>query len=56
LIFAAENGHDEVVKLLVSKGANIRITRSDGKSAIDLARENKYMAVEEILLKLNKGK
>lgn len=40
LIFAAAQGHLDVVRLLVERGADIRRTNDDGASALDAARYN----------------
>jgi ankyrin repeat protein len=42
LTYAAKRGWYEVVKLLLDRGADPLITRTDGKSAVELARENKH--------------
>ncbi|KAI4644538.1 hypothetical protein J4E93_006443 [Alternaria ventricosa] len=39
LAIAAMLGHDEIVRLLLDKGANIAVVDADGKTAEDLARE-----------------
>ena len=37
---AAKNGHVDMVKLLISNGANKNIKNNDGKTAKDIAAEN----------------
>ena len=39
LAIAALLGHDQIVRLLLDKGANIAVVDTDGKTAEDLARE-----------------
>lgn len=51
LMCAAKNGHDALVKFLISKRANITFTDIDGKSALDLAVANGHDSVVEIFLK-----
>jgi hypothetical protein len=46
---AAENGHVEVVKLLIGLGANSNAKLANGKTALDLARENDHKAVIQVL-------
>ena len=36
MLVATENGHRELVELLLERGADIRIKTNEGKSAIDL--------------------
>lgn len=33
-------GHDEIVDLLIRKGANVKILTPEGMSALDLAEQN----------------
>jgi ankyrin repeat protein len=50
-MIASANGHTEIVKLLLKKGANASLRNTDGKSAADVA------ANEEIRILLdNSGK
>jgi len=51
LMRAAFNSHDEIVKLLLAKGADPKLKEKKGKTALDLAEENKCTAVVEILKK-----
>ena len=46
---AAEAGHIEVVEHLLSKGADPRLLDANGKTPLDLARDNKRLAVVERL-------
>lgn len=46
---AAWNGHVETIKLLLEKGANPAIKKSDGETAVNLARSRKHAKVVELL-------
>ena len=46
---AAENGHAEVVALLLERGARKDLARADRKTPLALARENGHEAVVELL-------
>ena len=56
LHFACQNGHIEVVKLLVEKGANVNITDYDFKSPLLWAASEGYREILDILLKNNADK
>ena len=43
-MLSAMNGHTAAVKLFVDKRADHRVKCSDGKTALDLAMENRHMA------------
>ena len=46
---ASYQGHLEIVKYLLSKGANKEIRRSDGDSPLDFAKEKKYKEIIYLL-------
>ena len=48
-MYAAEKGHIEIVKLLLDHGADINAKDKDGKTALDLARENNKEKIVEYL-------
>lgn len=49
LMFAAVNGHKEVVELLLKRGADEFIHDIKGKTALDYARQNVYTEIAELL-------
>ena len=49
LMFAAEQGHSDVVNMLLSYGADKTLTDSHGKTAYDYAVENGYIELAELL-------
>jgi len=49
LMFAAQNGHIEVVQKLIEKGADVNVIGSAGESAIDLAALNRYYEIVDLL-------
>jgi ankyrin repeat protein len=51
LMWATQNGRQNVVTLLLAQGADLQAQDKDGKTALDLAREYRQKPVEEILLK-----
>lgn len=51
LHLAALRGHEEIVILLMDEGADYTIRNLDGKTAADIAAENGYLDLEEILRK-----
>jgi ankyrin repeat protein len=53
LMIASENGHKEVVELLLNKGANINYKNDDGYTALMLASAKGHKNIVELLL--NKG-
>nr|WP_253308677.1 ankyrin repeat domain-containing protein [Rickettsia endosymbiont of Ceutorhynchus assimilis] len=54
LHYAARNGHDDIVKLLLDHGANVNvITPDDGWTALHFAARNGYDGIVEVLLKHN---
>lgn len=55
LHLAAGHGELELVKLILSKGANPSLKSKDGKTALDLALENKHTAIYDILKPITKA-
>lgn len=49
LMFAAQNGHIEVVQKLIEKGADVNVIGSAGENAIDLAALNRYYEIVDLL-------
>ena len=49
IILASSNGHLEVVKYLLDKGADINAKDNDCKTALMLASYNGYLEVAEFL-------
>lgn len=49
LMQAADNGHIEVVEMLLQEGADAAVTNRDGKTAADLARVNGHVAIVKLL-------
>jgi ankyrin repeat protein len=50
LSWAAENGHEAVVKQLIEKGADMESKDEDGQTLLSLAAENGHEAVVKQLL------
>ena len=48
-MIAAGNGHEEVVKLLLEKGADINAENRDGKNALMFAAENRHKEIVELI-------
>ena len=48
--FAARNGHEAVVKLLLEKGAELETKNTDGRTPLSYAARNGHEAVVELLL------
>jgi ankyrin repeat protein len=46
---ASENGHHEVVQLLLNSGADVKAASWTGKTPQDMASRNKYYNVVELL-------
>ncbi len=49
LHYAVDRGNLETVKLLVAKGANVKIADKANKTALDLAREKKFGDIVKVL-------
>jgi ankyrin repeat protein len=49
-MLASLNGHTDVVKLLLDRGAKIDLQRSDGATALIVAAQNGHEEVIKILL------
>ena len=50
LSWAAQNGHEAVVKLLLEKGADVESKSSNGRTPLSWAAENGHEAVVKLLL------
>jgi len=48
-IIAAENGHKEVVKLLLHNKANVNLRCIDGDNPIEAARRNHHLEIVKLL-------
>jgi ankyrin repeat protein len=55
LRYAAELGHEEVVALLLSKGAQANTREDDGKTPLMLASEHGYLGVVKMLVQHMRG-
>ncbi|MFC1769773.1 ankyrin repeat domain-containing protein [Nitrospirota bacterium] len=51
MFYAASNGHAEVVKLLIEKGADARAKNSKDETALDFAKRGKHKKAAKILKK-----
>ncbi len=49
LHYAVDRGNLEVVKMLVAKGANVKIADKANKAALDLAREKNFSDIVKVL-------
>jgi ankyrin repeat protein len=56
LIIAAENGHVEIVKLLLKAGADVNIRDNEGRSAIIIAFNRDYTGIVQLLKKAGASK
>jgi ankyrin repeat protein len=50
LLYAAENGHEAVVKLLLEQGAELETKDLDGRTPLSRAVENGHEAVVKLLV------
>jgi ankyrin repeat protein len=50
LMFAAQHGHNEIVRYLIGKGADPTFTGKHGFSAVGFAQQNNLVETEMILL------
>jgi len=48
-MYAATNGHTDVVKVLLDKGANVNVIGEDGETALMYAKEGNYTKIIEML-------
>lgn len=55
LFWAAKNGKEEITKLLLAAGADPDLARFDGRKPIDIARENNFTDVVDILENKNEN-
>ena len=44
-----KTGSDQTVKILIDRGADIKIKDDDGKTALDYAKEKELKDIEELL-------
>jgi uncharacterized protein len=51
LTYAAKEGYFKIVKLLLDRGADPRITRQDGKTAYEVAKKNKHFKTADLIKK-----
>jgi ankyrin repeat protein len=54
LMVAAEENRVEVVKLLLSRGANVNLKDVEGETALDYAEFEEHKEVVEILMRAKK--
>jgi ankyrin repeat protein len=54
LFIACQNGHDKIVKILLTHGANINKSTDNGCSPLQIARYKNHIDVVEELLKVQK--
>ena len=55
-MFAAAEGQTEVIKVLLSHGANIKITDKDGDTALVFAKKSGHQEAVQALIKAIEGK
>lgn len=51
---AAENGHWDIVEMLLAHGANLSVKDKEGKSALDLALKAGHTRTVEVLERISK--
>ncbi len=52
LVFASQNGHGDVVKLLVERGANVNLATASGWTALMLASKHGHYGIVKLLLEV----
>lgn len=52
LHLAALNGHTDIASILLNKGANVAAINEDGKSPLDIARDEKHERIVAIILEM----
>jgi hypothetical protein len=50
IVYAAEKGNLEIVKLLISKGADVNVRDSNGNSALEIAQRNRHAEIATLLI------
>ena len=50
-MIAAQNGHTEIVKYLLKKGANVNLRDNDGETALGAAKGKGYTDIVQLLEK-----
>ena len=50
LFMSTQNGHQEVVKLLLANGAKVDLAMNDGRTALFVSRQNGHQEVAKLLL------
>jgi len=54
-MIAASHGHDEIVRLLLQKGADLTVVDAEGRNALQIAREAKRQGSDNMLLEASKA-
>ncbi|OCL05848.1 ankyrin, partial [Glonium stellatum] len=49
-LLAADKGHEEVVRLLIEKGADVNAKNNEGEAALHLAARNEHALVARLLI------